>query len=151
MPKLPLPPSPPIRATCTSFSAVKNKCLYFLIQAGSPPPIILAMPERKHFFFRRASLMSHYVPCAMTFMTSMFLMTLMTFMSFMTHGNVIFLLVGSFEHLRIWKRSQCWCCFVCYRPGWTLELLAKLRASAAAGVSIPSFEGRNLPLKNSLF
>ena len=45
--------------------------------------------------------MSDYVPCAMTFMTSMFLMALMTFMSFMTHGNVIFLLVGSFEHLRI--------------------------------------------------
>ena len=36
------------------FSAVNNEYIYcvFLIRAGPSPPLIRAMPERKHFFLR---------------------------------------------------------------------------------------------------
>ena len=45
---------PLFRATCTSFLTVKNEYIYilcfFLFGQGPPPPLIRAMPERKHFF-----------------------------------------------------------------------------------------------------
>ena len=49
LPKLPLPPP-----TCTSFFGRQKGIykVYFLIRARPSPPLIRAMPERKHFFSR---------------------------------------------------------------------------------------------------
>ena len=58
LPELPFPPPPLLSGNLYIFFGCHKGIykVYFLIRARPPPPLIRAMPERKHFFYMRCSL-----------------------------------------------------------------------------------------------
>ena len=71
-------------------------------RAGVPPPLFQAMPERKHFFFRMASLSSCYVVKLALLIHVMILTSVMAFSPCQCHIVNVVLVVA---HVMLWSQE----------------------------------------------